>query len=112
MRVLVKLVLTVAFCGVLTFGEANPAAGTWKLDMEKSKLNGPIPSIVHDGFMTIDSQIFTGTNTARRGGRVPRSTGETGTQSVFKFDLSPNGRALTLTRPASDPGLKLVFERQ
>jgi hypothetical protein len=74
----------------------------------KSRINGPLPAAVHNGIMKIDHEIFTGMNSSP----APRRPSQTARQPVFKFDLSPDGQTLTLTRPGSDPNLKLVFDRQ
>ena len=96
-----------ALLGTLAFAESNPAAATWKLDKQRSTLNGPPPSIVRNGILKIRPEIYTGEGTA-----APRRQARTaGASKVFKFDLSPDGRTLTVTRP-NDAIMKMVFERQ
>jgi len=90
------------------FAQDNPAAGTWKWNAAKSTLTGPLPASVHNGILKIDRQIFTGSTAPR----TPRSAVPSAPQPVYKFDLSPDAQTLTLTRPGSDPTLKLVFDRR
>ena len=109
MRALVGLVTLVLIFGIAAMAEDNSVAGTWKLNAKKSTLNGVVPAFVHDGIMTIPNGVFTG---APGSGRMDRGVRSGTTTPVFKFDLSADQRTLTLTRPGSEPSLKIVFDRQ
>ncbi len=111
MRVLFNLsVLAAVVSGTIVFAEANPAAGSWKLNSAKSTLNGPVPPMVHDGILKVDSEIVTGSNV----GAIPRRFPKSGTdmQSVYHVDLSADGLTLTVTRTFSSPLLKIILDRQ
>ena len=103
-----SITLLLTLYGALALAQDNPAAGSWRLNTAKSSISGPLPAAVHNGILKINREIFTGTSSPR----TPRASGQPARQPVFKFDLSPDGQTLTLTRPGSDPNLKIVFDRQ
>ena len=104
MRMMVALVLFIA-CGLVSAAEKNPYAGTWKLNVQKSI--GPPPAWVQNGILKLPAEIYTGASSAQPAGKTAgRSDG------VYKFDLSPDGRTLTVTQPQRSSRDKAVFERQ
>jgi hypothetical protein len=96
------LLLTIFTC--LALSDANPFAGTWKLNAEKS--NSRAPFLLRDGVLRIPSEVFKGGAVSSGGPRNGRG-GE-----VFYFAITPDGRTLTLTQPQTDPNYKVVFERR
>jgi hypothetical protein len=58
MRTLIGFALLfVMLCGCPAPAQDNPSAGTWKLNAERSRLNGPLPAFVHDGVMKISLRM-------------------------------------------------------
>ena len=115
MRTLINFIATsVAVCGLFAQAEENPAAGTWKLNAAKSTLNGvALPFVQNDGVLRIKPEIFTGSSAAKPPERQARPRANSNSAaSVFNFDLSPDGRTLTLTHPGTDREFKAVFDKR
>jgi hypothetical protein len=112
MRLLTAVALA-AILGCMSLVAAdNPAAGRWKLNRVKSQTSAPLPPFVVDGLMTIPREIATDTSLSKAGRMPQRSNNRSGgTPILYKFDLSPDGRVLTVTRK-SDACFRMVFDRQ
>jgi len=110
MRLLAAIAIAAACLVASSHAADNPTAGTWKLNAAKSQLKGPAPAFVHNGVLQIPPEVFTGADQSEPmpaaqlpGGAAP---------GVFKFDVSPDRRVLTVTRLRSDSSFKMVFDRQ
>jgi len=77
---------------------AAPLTGTWKLNRQKSTLEGALPSFIHNGMMSI-----------RAGGigvpAVPPASfiavDGNDDKKLYRVDISPDQRTLTMTRVQS-----------
>jgi hypothetical protein len=86
--------LILLVCGVALWA-ATPLNGTWKLNRGKSSLNGALPSFIHNDAMSF-----------RPGGpvmpAVPPSSfialDPNGDKNMYRVDVSPDQRTLTVTR--------------
>jgi hypothetical protein len=105
-------ILIAAWFGPMVGTLDNPAAGTWKLNPQKSNITEAVPPFVHHGILKIDGQIFTGTTGRIRSGRTPKVTTHSDPSAVFKFELSPDAQNLILTNPGSGTRFRMIFERQ
>lgn len=111
MRILFASTLLLGFVLCLqTLAADNPYAGTWKLNLEKSK--GPTPACLDNGILVIPPEIFTGAAAPNQDTRLTKIKSPNCFRRVYKFTASPDGRALTLTQPQIDPAFRAVFDRQ
>src|SRR5277367_2314316 len=84
----------------LALADDNAFAGAWKLNVEKS--NGRPYFVMRDGVLRIPPDIF-------KGGVIPTAIAPNGkVPQVFKFEISPDGRTMTVTQPQADPNFRAV----
>src|SRR5260370_39969193 len=43
------IVTIVAICGTFLYAQESPLFGTWRINSAKSNLDGPVPSVFHNG---------------------------------------------------------------
>lgn len=95
---------------------ATPLDGTWKLNREKSTVNSPLPTFIHNGRMGIrlDGVAVPGASFSKF--IVVDGNGE---HHMYRVEVAPDRRLLTLTRiqsyedqSGSQFHTVLVLERQ
>jgi hypothetical protein len=87
-------ILALSICAIAAWA-ATPLDGTWRLNRNKSSLNGALPSFIHNDALSfrpggIGAPAVPPANFIARDGN--------GDKGLYRVDVSPDRRTLTVTR--------------